>query len=118
MYSWQSDFQIYFGIAAGLFVLVLAIAKRKPSLVSLIPLALVELALVAQLIFSIFFVFGGARAKNDTVEYFAYLVVALMVPLGAAVWALLEKTRWSTYVLSVASFTVAVMVARMAQIWG
>jgi hypothetical protein len=32
-------------------------------------------------------------------------------------WALIERTRWSTVVLGVAGFAIAVMVVRMAQIW-
>jgi hypothetical protein len=92
-------------------------AKRKPSLLSIGALGLVELFLAGQFILSIFLVSAGERAKTDTVEFFSYLVVALIVPIAAGFWALLEKTRWSTMVLGVAGFTVAIMLARMEQIW-
>jgi hypothetical protein len=42
----------------------------------------------------------------------------MMVPAGAVVWALAERNRFSTLVLAVSGLTVAIMVARMAQIWG
>jgi hypothetical protein len=101
----------------GALGLLLGMAKRKPSLVSIGALALVELLLLVQLVVSIVLVAGGARAKTDTVEFFSYLVVALIVPVGAGFWALVERTRWSTMVIGVAGFTVAIMQARMEQIW-
>lgn len=106
-------------IAAGVgaFGLLLGMARRKPSLLSLAALGLVEVLLLIQLIVSIVLVAGGERAKTDTVEFFSYLVVALIVPIGAGFWALVERTRWSTMVLGVAGFTVAIMLARMEQIW-
>jgi hypothetical protein len=103
--------------AVGSFGLLLGMAKRKPSMVSIGALALVELLLLVQFVLSVVLVAGGARAKTDTVEFFSYLVVALIVPIGAGFWALVERTRWSTMVLGVAGFTVAIMLARMEQIW-
>jgi hypothetical protein len=75
------------------------------------------MGLVTQLICSIILVSGGARAKGDTIEFFAYILVAFIVPIGAAFWALIERTRWSTLVLGVGALTVAIMFARMHQIW-
>jgi len=109
--------QAWGAFTIGLILVGFGMAKRKPSLISLGALAAVQLGLLVQLIFSIVIVVGGARAKTDTVEFFAYLLVALIVPLGAAFWALIERTRWSTFVLGVGSLTVAIMLVRMHQIW-
>jgi hypothetical protein len=106
---------ISFLAAATLFVM--SVARRKPSLVSLSVLGLVELGLIVQTVVSIVLVSAGERAKTDTFEFFAYLFVALTIPLGAGFWALVERTRWSTMVLAVAAGTVGVMLARMQQIW-
>ena len=103
--------------AVGLILIGFGLARRKPSLISLGALAFIQLGLVVQLISSIILVAGGARAKTDTVEFFAYLLVAMIVPLGAAFWALIERTRWSTFVLGVGSLTAAIMLVRMHQIW-
>lgn len=103
--------------AAGSLGLLLGMAKRKPSMISIGALALVELLLLIQFVVSVVLVAGGDRARTDTVEFFSYLVVALIVPIGAGFWALVERTRWSTMVLGVAGFTVAIMLARMEQIW-
>lgn len=111
------QFEVWLAVAAGLFCVILSTLKRLPSLVSLGALALVELALVIQLIWSIILVAGGAGAKGDTVEFFGYIITALFVPPAAALWALVERSRWSTMVLGVAGLTVAVMLLRMWQIW-
>ncbi|MBP6043001.1 MAG: hypothetical protein KA500_00590 [Rhodoluna sp.] len=117
MISWLLNLQYLVAGLAALFVAVLAFAKRKPSLVSLSALALVELGLVAQLVASVTLVVGGARAKTDTIEFFGYLSVALLIPLAAGFWALVERNRWSTMVLAVAAATAGIMLARMQQIW-
>ena len=117
MIDWFYSAQLIVSTAAGLLALALGFAKRKPSGVSIGALALVQLSLIAQLVASIVLVILGERAKQDTVEFFAYLIVALMIPLAAAFWALIERTRWSTLVLGVGALTVAVMLVRMSQIW-
>ena len=72
---------------------------------------------IGQIVYTTIAVFGGAEAVVDTVEFYAYLVVAIMVPVGAGFWALVERNRWSTVILGVAALTVAVMLVRMNQIW-
>jgi hypothetical protein len=117
MISWLYSGQIIIATSAGLLALVLGFAKRKPSGISIGSLALVQLGLIVQLVASIVLVIMGERAKQDTVEFFAYLIVALMIPAAAAFWALIERSRWSTLVLGVGALTVAVMLVRMNQIW-
>lgn len=40
-----------------------------------------------------------------------------MVPVGAAIWALVERSRWSTVIMGAGVLTVVVMLVRMHQIW-
>lgn len=117
MIEWLYSLQLIVATTAGALAVILGLAKRKPSNLSLGALALVELGLIVQLVVSIVLVILGQRAQSDTVEFFAYLVVALMVPVGAAFWALIERTRWATVVLGVGALTVAVMLVRMQQLW-
>ena len=109
--------ELWVCIAAAALTTVLAFMGRKPSLVSVSALGVVELGLVVQLLLSIALVIGGAQAKQDTVEFFGYLITALIVPVAAVLWGLVERTRWSTAILAVSALTVAVMLARMEQIW-
>lgn len=117
MINWFYSVQLIVSTLVGLFALILGFAKRKPSGISIGSLALIQVGLIVQLVASIVLVIMGERAKQDTVEFFAYLIVALMIPAAAAFWALIERSRWSTLVLGVGALTVAVMLVRMNQIW-
>lgn len=117
MIDWFFQASVAVAVIAGLVAVVMGLFRRQPSGFTVSLSAVVFLSLVAQLVISISLVIGGAQAKTDTVEFFAYLIVALMVPVGATFWALLDRTRWSTVVLGVGSLTVAVMLVRMWQIW-
>ena len=117
MISLLYQIELWICLAASALPLVLAAMNRRPSLVSIGALALVEVVLLVQLAASIVMVIGGARAKGDTVEFFGYLITALLVPLATGFWALLERTRWSTLILGIGGLTVAVMLVRMSQIW-
>jgi hypothetical protein len=117
MVEWFYQVQLYVSLAAGLFALALGLIRKLPSLWSVGALALVELGLLIQLVNTIVLTLGGQRAAVDTVEFYAYLIVAAMVPLGTVFWALVERTWVSTLILGVGALTVAVMLVRMNQIW-
>jgi len=117
MVEWWYQAQLWFGVAAGLLLVVMGLIGRKPSGFSLALVAGSEFGLLMQLIASIALVILGERAKLDTWEFFGYLIVALMVPLAAAIWALIDRNRWSTVVMGAGILTVVVMLVRMQQIW-
>lgn len=117
MTEWLYLAQLWIAVATGLFSLAMGLFGRLPSLWTMGAIVLVELGLLGQLIYSTIAVIGGGSAVVDTVEFFAYLIVALMVPIGAGFWALVERNRWSTVILGIAALTVAVMLVRMNQIW-
>jgi hypothetical protein len=118
MIEWLFWGQVWVCSAAAALNLVLAIFGRLPSLVSVGANALVFLGLLIQLVTGIVLTAQGAPCRGDVVEFFGYVIVAMLVPLGAVFWALIERTKTSTLVLAIAPFTVVVMVARMQQIWG
>ncbi|MFK4730166.1 hypothetical protein ROT00_10800 [Agromyces mediolanus] len=117
MIEWYAWTQLAVAVAAGLLCLVLGLAGRRPSDLTLGALALVELLLLAQLVVALLAPAFGNAATGSVLEFYTYLVSALLIPPAAALWALLERTRWSTVVLGVAAFAVGVMVYRMLQIW-
>ena len=117
MLEWWYQAQLWFGVVAGLLLVVMGLIGRKPSGFSLALVAGSEFGLLMQLIASITLVILGERAKLDTWEFFGYLIVALMVPAASAIWALIDRNRWSTVVMGAGVLTVTVMLVRMQQIW-
>jgi len=117
MIEWFFLAQSWFALGAGLLLVLMGLVGRIPSGFSISLVAISELALVVQLSLSIVLVFMGQQAKVDTWEFFGYLLVALMIPAGGAIWALLERGKWSTVVMGAALLTLSVMLVRMWQIW-
>ena len=109
--------QVVIAAAAAVVCVVYSLAGRKPSDVTLGSIALVELLLVAQLVVTLIAPALGNPSRGSVLEFYVYLVTALIIPPLAVLWALLERTRWSNLVLGIAGFAVAVMVFRMYQIW-
>lgn len=104
-------------LLAGALAIVLGLAGRKPSDVSLAGAALLELLLVAQLVIALVAPATGNQPTGNPIEFFAYLISALVIPPAAILWALLERTRWATVVVGIACLAVAVMIVRMQIIW-
>ena len=108
---------LWYSLGAGLIVTLAGLFGMKPNLFA-ITLSIGAVAgLVVQLIVSIVLTVSGERAAISTIEFFGYLIVALLLPALAAAWALAERTKWSTVILGAASLTIAVMLVRMMQIW-
>nr|WP_218844890.1 hypothetical protein [Microbacterium pseudoresistens] len=96
---------------------VLGLAGRPPSDLSVGALALLEVLLIAQVVMAVIAPFAGNPPQGDPLEFWVYLVSAALLPLGGAVWALVDRTRWSTVILGVVGLSLAVMIWRMQVIW-
>lgn len=118
MIDWLTTVITIVAVAAGVLCLVLGLLGRLPNDLTLAATLFVALVLVAQLVVAIAAPAFGNQATGNLLEFYVYLVTAILLPPLAVLWALLERnSRWSTVVLGVASLAVAVMVYRMHQIW-
>ncbi|GAA2005258.1 hypothetical protein [Microbacterium ulmi] len=117
MILWFTIAQVVIAVAAGLLALVLGLAGRRPSDLTVGSLALVEVLLVVQIVVAIVAPLAGNPPTGSILEFWVYLVSAALLPPAAVVWALLERSRWSTVVMGVGALAVAVMVWRMQVIW-
>jgi hypothetical protein len=99
---------VAFGFAAG---------KRTPNDYTLGGTLLVGLLLVAQIVVSIVQPFLGNTASGDSLEYWMYVITAVLMVPTALIWALVERTVVSNVVLGVVAGSIAVMLVRMHQIW-
>lgn len=117
MIEWFQYAETAVAVLAGLLCLVLGLTGRRPSDLTLAAAALVELLLIVQLVVSAIAPAVGNLPTGDGLEFWVYLVCAVLIPPAAVFWALVERDRWSTVVLGVACLAIAVMVYRMGQIW-
>jgi hypothetical protein len=117
MIAWFTVLLIAFAVAAGVFCIVAGLLSRRPSDLSVGALALVELLLLIQVVLAIIAPFAGNPPSGDLLEFWVYLVSAVLLPIGGVIWALLERSRWSTVILGVIALAVAIMAWRMHVIW-
>ncbi|PXA70659.1 hypothetical protein [Cryobacterium arcticum] len=117
MIEWYTYLQLAIAVAAGLLCLALGLAGRKPTDLSMGATLLVEVLLIVQLVVAIVAPFAGNEATGSVLEFYTYLISAILLPLGGGVWALIERSRWSTVILGLINLSVAVMLYRMLQIW-
>lgn len=117
MIEWFTTAQVAVAVAAGLLCLVLGFAGRTPNDLVLAATALVELLLVVQVVIALVAPVTGNTPTGSLLEFWIYLVSAVLLPPAAAFWALVDRSKWSTVILGVASLAVAVMVYRMGAIW-
>jgi hypothetical protein len=117
MIEWFTTVQVAVAVIAGVLCLALGFAGRQPNDITLGVTALVEVLLVAQLVVAIVAPATGNEPRGDLLEFYTYLVSALLLPLAGGFWALVERSRWSTVILGVVCLAIAVMVYRMNVIW-
>ena len=118
MIEWMTIALMAVSIAVGLLCVVLGLAGRRPSDLTIGATLLVSVLLLAQLVVAIIAPAFGNTPTGSVLEFYVYLVTAIVLPPLAVLWSLLERgSRWSTVILGVASLAITVMVYRMPQIW-
>ena len=104
-------------LISTLICVVAALAKKGPNDVTILSVAAVELFLLVYLVVSIVRQANGEQISGAGWEFWGYLVTAIALPIGAVYWSLLERSRWSNFVLGAVGLIVIVMMYRMMQLW-
>ena len=117
MIEWFAYVQIGIAVLAGGFCIVSSLVGQKPNDFTLGVTAVVELLLLAQLVVAIFAPACQNAPVGSGLEFYTYLVTAIILLPVAAFWALIERNRFSTAVLGIANLAIAIMLYRMLHIW-
>lgn len=117
MIEWLSWVQAAVAALAGVACLIAGFAGRKPDDWTVGAAAFGWLGLIVDVVLAIAGPLGGNPCRGDGIEFWVYLVTALLIPPGVVFWGLIERSRWSTVMLGVAMLAIAVMIIRMQQIW-
>jgi hypothetical protein len=111
MILWFTIAQIALAVIVGLVCIGLGLAGRRPGDVSVGAMALLQLALIAQIVVAIVAPFVGNSPTGSA------LVTAAVLPLAGIIWAFIDRGRWSVVVMGVLALAVAVMTYREWVIW-
>ncbi|WP_417562022.1 hypothetical protein [Microbacterium sp.] len=117
MILWFTLVTVAVSAVGGVLCVVLGLAGRRPSDLTVGVLALVEVLLIAQLVMAVIAPLAGNPPTGSLLEFWVYMVSAVLVPPAGVAWALIERSRWSTVIMGVAALVVAVMEWRMHVIW-
>jgi len=114
---WFTIVEVAVAVGVGLLCAIAGLAGRRPSDLTVGGMALVLVLLIAQVVIGIVAPLAGNPPTGSLLEFWVYLVSAVLLPPAAVLWALVERSRWSTVVMGIAVLAVAVMVWRMQVIW-
>lgn len=118
MILWYGIVIIAVGLIAAVLCIVASARKRGPNDYTLGATLLGALLLLVQIVIAAVAPAAGNPPEGDPLEFWMYLIIAFLLPPGAAFWALVDRTRWANLVLAVVNLSVAVMTYRMLVIWG
>jgi hypothetical protein len=115
--EWFAWAQVALAGLVGAVAFGFALFKQPPNDYTLGGTLMVGVVLIAQVVVSIVAPFLGNFPTGDSLEYWMYLITALLMVPAALIWSLIERVTISNVVLGVVGFSIAVMVVRMHQIW-
>ncbi len=116
MNSWVERAVVLVSLVPAVWALVLVARDKGIDLALLIGAAVVEVAVIVQLVVGIVSLVGSHRdiARGT---FLGYLIGALFVPVVGVAWGVGEKNRYGSTVLLVFFLVVPVMVLRLDGIW-
>ncbi|MGB3413885.1 MAG: hypothetical protein WBA28_04125 [Microbacteriaceae bacterium] len=117
MQTWMTWSVLAIALIGGAFCLVRGLAGKIPNDLTLAAGAFTTIGLMIQLPMSIIAPLTSNAPEGDLVEYWMYHITAILIIVAAVFWSLVERNRWSTIILGLACFSVAIMFWRMNVIW-
>ena len=96
--------------------LLMTALNRRMAGIQLVGLLLLEILLLVLIGLIVAKLAGGARPASLP-TLIGYLVATPLVPLAAAFWGAMERSRWGPAVVAVAALASAVLVVRLHQVW-
>lgn len=117
MVIWFYWFQLFVAGVAAILSLFYAARRRSPNDLTLGSVAVMGVTIVVQIAISIFQPSLGNHPSGSLLEYWMYLLTALVMVVAGLLWALVERSPMSNVVLGLLGGSIAVMLVRMHTIW-
>jgi hypothetical protein len=107
---------IVVGLLLAGYALLTTARNRRMDIGLLVVLGVLEILLLVEVGLVVARLAGGGRPAQ-LATLIGYLVAMPLIPLAAAFWGALERSRWGPAVIAVAGLVAAVLMARLHQIW-
>jgi phosphotransferase system glucose/maltose/N-acetylglucosamine-specific IIC component len=104
------------GLVLAVYALVMTARNRRMDVPLLAAVGVVEILLLVEVGIVVARLAGGERPAG-LATLIGYLIAMPFVPLAAAVWGLMERSRWGPAVIAAAGLVAAVLMVRLHQIW-
>ncbi len=117
MVLWFYWAQLFVAGAATILSLFYAARRRPPNDLTLGSVAVLGVTIVVQIAISIFQPSFGNQPSGSLLEYWMYLLTALVMVVAGLLWALVERSTMSNVVLGLLGGSIVVMLVRMHTIW-
>ena len=104
------------GLALAGYALLMTARNRRMSVILLAALGVLEILLLVEDGIIVARLAGGQHPAG-LATLIGYLIATPIVPVVAAFWGLVERSRWGPAVIAVAGLVAAVLMVRLHQIW-
>lgn len=104
------------GLALTAYALLMTALNRRMGLSLLVALGVLEVLLLVLIGMIVARLAGGGRPASLS-TLIGYLIAMPLVPVAAAFWGALERSRWGPAVIAVGGLVAAVLIVRLHQIW-
>jgi hypothetical protein len=104
------------GLALAGYALLMTARDRRMGISLLVALGVLEILLLVEVGIIVARLVGGGRPASLP-TLIGYLIATPLVPVAAAVWGAMERSRWGPAVIAVAGLVAAVLMVRLHQIW-
>jgi hypothetical protein len=104
------------GLALAGYALVMTALNRRMTVPLLAAVGVLEILVLVLVGLIVAKLAGGGRPAS-LATLIGYLIAMPLVPVAAAFWGLMERSRWGPAVIAVAGLVAAVLVVRLHQIW-
>ena len=104
------------GLALAAYALLMTALNRRMDIGLLAALGVLEILLLVLVGLIVAKLAGGGRPAS-LATLIGYLIAMPLVPVAAAFWGLLERSRWGSAVVAVAGLVAAVLMIRLHEIW-
>jgi hypothetical protein len=104
------------GLALAGYALLMTARNRRMSVPLLAAVGVLEILLLVQVGIIVARLAGGERPAG-LATLIGYLIAMPFIPVAAAFWGLVERSRWGPAVIAVAGLVAAVLMVRLHQIW-